>query len=298
LRAARETPPAPPPPTPLPEGVRRFLAPVVGIDPAAVPVHRGPEAEVAASAHRADAITDGAEIALAARNDAVESPQTLGLIAHELTHVARRRDPLFLPPVLRPRPAMPPVPSPAALRSNGPEQIAEPATTDEEALAEQVEARVMRAAQAHPPLAEHPQSTDAPATDAVTAQPNRRDMSTPPANGGPARTNRDPWGGLPAPWEPLPAWLTDPDAELTPAAVPVPSTPGVTVLTAPALAAEPAIQRADEGRGDVTESASEPAAVSAPQGQHPPVEPDLDALSRQVYAILKRRLAVERRSAR
>jgi hypothetical protein len=276
---------------PLPDGVRRFLAPAVGIDPAEVPIHRGERAESATTAHRADAITDGAEIALAAGNDTTESPETLGLIAHELTHIARQRDPLFVPPIVRPRSPSPQTAPAAAVTSAAP--LPGP-SADEETIAEAVEARVVRAAEADTPLIEQSGTATARRADDSPPRQAERDsasVSLPPAQAGDAP---DRWGDLPRPWEPLPAWLTEPSD--TPAAAP-PWT-NMLVMSAPIPAPMPALQRADEGRSQIQEATGSQLGGPAQQPDHPTVEPDLDALSRQVYAILKRRLATERRSAR
>jgi hypothetical protein len=296
-----------PPPMPLPESVRRFLAPVVGIDPAEVPIHRGAEAEAAVSAERADAITDGAEIALGAGHDTLESPQTLGLIAHELTHVARQRDPLFVPPILRPRATAPQTPPSLAIPAPGSSSsLPESTAMDEEEVAEHVEARVTRAVREHDPFVEQPRATGPQITETAATQRPNGDMPAIQAAPVSLPTTQDTWGDLPRPWEPLPAWLTDPNDDAAPATLPAPapSAAPVAVMSAPAVMAAPAvaaaqvIQRAGEERDGGGETASEPAAVSAPDGARPAVEPDLDALSRQVYAILKRRLAAEQRSAR
>ena len=84
---------------PLSESTRRFVAPLVGVDPATVRIERGPDAHEVAAAHDADAVTDGEVIALGAGYPEGE-PETTALIAHELVHVARRRDPRFVPPLL------------------------------------------------------------------------------------------------------------------------------------------------------------------------------------------------------
>jgi hypothetical protein len=154
---------------------------------------------------------------------------------------------------------------------------------DEEALARRVERRVMRAAQA----AEQRAVSSQPADEAIAP------LSPPPSS---ARAQD--WGGLPAPWEPLPSWMsasseTEP-LELRPTGTdltdisPVPSAP-IGGPTAP-------LHRAEHGRqlGDDTPAAAlSPTVPAAERAEQ--VQPDLDALARQVYAILKRRLAEERR---
>jgi hypothetical protein len=117
------------------------------------------------------------------------------------------------------------------------------------------------------------------------------------------------WGGLPAPWEPLPDWLTSPEpaspalvgdarpgsvqfSRPTAAAAPPPAPNGSHVVTdLSGAAASLAMYAAEHDRDLPT------ADTSTPAPDHPApnsVEPDLDALARQVYAVLKRRLLAER----
>jgi hypothetical protein len=63
------------------------------------------------------------------------------------------------------------------------------------------------------------------------------------------------------------------------------------------------VQRADIDRpldtasADPDTAAAAAAAAPPPPAMQPAVQPDLDALARQVYDVLKRRLAVEQRRA-
>src|SRR5262249_464306 len=120
------------PPVKLPESTRRFLKPLVGIDPETVPVYEGPLADQITSSNRADGIALDGKIALA-RTTGGETPEKLGLLAHELTHVARQRKPRFVPPVAH---------RPSSERTVTPS----PQNLDEEALARHVEGRVIAAA--------------------------------------------------------------------------------------------------------------------------------------------------------
>jgi hypothetical protein len=107
------------------------------------------------------------------------------------------------------------------------------------------------------------------------------------------------WGGLPAPWEPLPAWLTTP--------APAPSTPTSSAAADAAQdnlgpggdnAAALPVYAAEHGRDtDADGSATTPGVTPAPSANphERTVEPDLDALARQVYTLLRRRLASEQR---
>ncbi len=118
---------------------------MTGVDPAGVRIYRGPLAERVTATQNADALTDGGANALSAGH-ATDTPETLGLLAHELTHVAQRRAPRFVPPIaqapqLQSQPAMSP--------------------TDEESQAGWVEARVTNIARtrsAAPIAAQQPTS--------------------------------------------------------------------------------------------------------------------------------------------
>lgn len=272
-------------PTPVTETTRRFLQPLVGIDPGSVRVHTGVHADQLASSHRADAVTTGEDVLLANGN-AGDSPEALGLLAHELTHVARTREPRFVPPMLtRARPI-----------------------ADEEALAQTVERQVTRAAQAR-------QVQQSRGAQEIGASPN---TTTTPDNASrigqhfslEATEDMPLWAGLPAPWEPLPSWIAVPTASeaalpLAPAINQQTSTPARVVTSVPAAAssmpaptggngAAPAAQLAAIDRTEATEAIS----ATPPASQEPPkqaAEPNLDVLARQVYSILKQRLAAERR---
>ena len=114
-------------PAPLSETTRRFLRPLVGIDPADARVHRGAEAGEATARMAADGMTVGDDVLLGAAHEDESAPETLGLLAHELTHVARQREPRFVPPVVR---------------------QASSESASEETLARAVEARTIQAASA------------------------------------------------------------------------------------------------------------------------------------------------------
>jgi hypothetical protein len=58
----------------------------------------------------------------------------------------------------------------------------------------------------------------------------------------------------------------------------------------------PLPQLAEQGRESDGDSAVSEPAPAPPRETPAPAEPDLDALARQVYVLLKRRLALERRS--
>ncbi|HEY7343070.1 MAG TPA: DUF4157 domain-containing protein [Ktedonobacterales bacterium] len=287
---------SPPPieqPSPLADSSRSHLQSLTGIDPADVPIYRGPSAERATADENADALTDGDAILLGAGH-ATDTPETLGLLAHELTHIAQRRSPRFVPPL-----AQSPVGQRQAQQAATPPQFTATAShADEEAQAGYVEATVRDIARRRTmaPVSE-------PTLPALPAQarPDRESTQMPPS-----LDPRATWGNLPAPWEPMPDWLApvvatqpakQPDARppesssSSPAPLPAMAAPPMDTAPAPMPAsADSGIQRADRGR-TLPETESESAHVREERAP----EPDLDALAQQIHAILKRRLAAERR---
>ena len=110
------------------------------------------------------------------------------------------------------------------------------------------------------------------------------------------------WGGLPAPWEPLPGWLAAPSGSASP------QEPAPVERALQSESGGPSVAPGPTGTGETMAPArraprAAPAAAparaagAAPHGAAAPVEPDLDALARQVFGILQRRLAAERRRA-
>lgn len=295
LRAARavqpEEPKSPqraaalPEPTPIEEPARALIQPLVGLDSTQVRIYRGSEAARVVEAHGADALAVGDAILLSA-DDPPTSPTTLGLIAHELTHVVRRREPRFVPPV--------------AARS----LRATPA--DEEALARLVEAEVQQAARASAPIIgaapplpapapQHSSPGPLPLTDEAPLGPHPQlpragmgaEQSVQPTPAAPAEPASDsPWGDLPAPWEPLPVWVA-PAIDAPPIASVGPP------LTAETASTEAPIQLAESDRS--LPAVAAPAAPPPPEPAPAAPAPDLDELAQQVYSRLRRRLAAERR---
>jgi hypothetical protein len=267
----------------IPQSTRRFLEPLVGVDPASVRVHQA--ATGAAETRGADALTVGDDIVLAA-GQAGASPQGLGLLAHELTHVALARGQgNVIPPI--------------AQDPSSPERPTE--NLDEESLARRVEARVIGAAET---LA-GPGSSMAPTTS-TTPDPlhltPRDDVA--PHTPESAEAEEDIWGGLPKPWEPLPAWMTDPAppsgfsfSTTFPASWDAPPTNGsaATASVAAAPAAGTTAQMAELGRDVQPQQHAPQSEPGGPAGQVPP---DLDALAQQVYSILRRRISAESRRFR
>ncbi len=258
---------------PMSESARRFLRPLVGVDPASVRVHQSEAADRVVSAQGADAAAIGDDVLLAAGH-ADESPETLGLLAHELTHVARRRAPRFVPPAVR---------------------HSRSAADEEEALALSVEAQVRQAARQPEtqPRDQWPRAepaTVAAETPEVSVMPEPQSVPDTVES----RPDRSRWGDLPAPWEPLPDWMGTPGPE------PPTSTLAQGPITSAPVPASTA-QFAEHDRS-IPQEVPPPAAPAAtqPQAAHAPgaagaPEPDLDALARQVYSVLKQRLSAERR---
>jgi hypothetical protein len=288
---------------PLPQATRRALEPLVGFDPAGVRVYQGVAAARIAAAKNADAVAIGEDIYMAADRPAA-APENLGLLAHELTHVARTRDPHYTPPVL---------------------QDARPDVGGEEMLASSVEARVTAASQpyrnASTPASPSPEPASVHSRSLYAS--SSHDMNNGPG-GGASEPAHNQWDGLPAPWEPLPAWMAPPlgapvldvatlppSSPAIPTAQPAPS-PGFTAATGTGGASriggmsaaggdsESGGSGGDGGAQAAEKNRSLPPATSSAPPPPPPTERaeperDLDALAKQVYAVLKRRLAAERR---
>ncbi|WP_376794522.1 DUF4157 domain-containing protein [Thermogemmatispora sp.] len=280
---------------------RRFLKPLLGLDLAEVALYRDAQAAHATEVLAADALSSAAGIELAP-HQAQTTPEGLGLLAHELTHVMRRHRARFLPPVVggRPTPDL--------------EQPAEPVLqTDEERLALAVERRVRH--QARKAFAV---TTPAPALQPEQATQLKPEVPAPMTATEPsAAAERSPedqrvsqggrgiWGSLPAPWEPLPAWLTVPtpafgppssesssDVSLSRPVGPLPPSPAESAPPPPVESE--GSQRAGVERNLATPVGGKGEASPAISANRAP-EPDLDALARQVYSLLKRRLSVEQR---
>jgi hypothetical protein len=282
---------------PPPATQRELLTATVGIDPATVTILQDQDAEPAAASRSADAFTAGEVMVLPARQ-AADMPSSLGLLAHELTHVAQARQPRFLPPILRELEATP-------------GDIREPALSRSAPAIGVIESGpALRRSQRAPSHAfpSDPSVVDGAGTEAVALAVEARvaavargggaSIAPSPAPEEPPAATTAGWNGLPAPWEPLPSWLapTMPAAGSPPPVSPTPvqfagladqqsvgnDGAGETALV---------VQRAETGR---QVPATEPATMPQ-EGPQPQPEPDLDALARQVYAVLSRRLAVERR---
>jgi hypothetical protein len=264
-------------PTPLPESTQRFLRPVVGFAVDSARVHRGAVADQVASAYAADAVTIGDDVLLAAGH-AEDTPETLGLLAHELTHVARQREGL----------------QGSGVRGQGLERLGAPFNSGvqsdgEEALARQVEAQVVRIAQAQD--AQRHSASVGGAANVGRAEASAQVNSS-------ADHALQDWNGLPAPWEPLPSWLTAPAPPSSAAVAP----PIASVVNRPTYASSFATHSAPVAApvAQLAET-TRPAPAPAPESTQPEqaneeaAGPDLDALAKQVYDVLKRRLAAERR---
>ena len=135
-------------------------------------------------------------------------------------------------------------------------------------------------------------------------------MSTwPAADEAPQAAARRPWPypGLPAPWEPLPAWPagagpdTAPESGIAPRALPAPvGAASATTSQPPATGAGSAAVTHEAATGRILRAEEPSTAASQPRGATatPAVAPDLDSLARQVYTVLRRRLAAEYRQSR
>jgi hypothetical protein len=266
------------------ETARRFLKPLVGIDPATVTILQGPAADDVNAAHQSDALAIGDDTIVVGQDFTGQLPRDLGLLAHELTHISRERRPRFVPPAARSRRAG----VPTALSDEGVARRVEARTI---ALANDSAAQRAVADRTVPGTPQHssPMTIDAtPLDDSQIAR---------------ATSSSTDWGGLPAPWEPLPEWLNEPvtgvEAEvqrsLTARAFPVAAS--LVPMSAAPIASgfQPAVHAADSARAV---EASERAAAPAEGEGQAAVAPDIDQLARKVYAALKRRLEADARRER
>ncbi|RAQ97520.1 eCIS core domain-containing protein [Thermogemmatispora tikiterensis] len=288
---------------------RRFLKPLLGVDLTGMTLYQDAQAARATEARAAAALSDAATIELAPQQEQA-SPEGLGLLAHELTHAMRHRQPRFLPPIVRP-----------VSLSNVGEETELAAQGDEEQLAISVERQVRQQARvafaATAPVTQ-PEQAVLPAPEAAAPvaanEPPTASVGQAPEAGPGHQSERGIWGKLPAPWEPLPAWLTAPASSSGLPASEIAS--GASLSSAPLAPSPPAItpgqplpvsangstlpgEQSGSRRAGVERNLATPV---SDEGQAPPAtsevrapEADLDALARQVYTLLKRRLSAEQR---
>ncbi len=304
------------PPVRLSVSAQRLIAPITGVDPNSVEIRRDAQSDALTRSYRADALTVDGAVLLSARMTA-ESPETLGVIAHELTHVARGRQPRFVPPALRLASSSAAMPSLEGL--------------GEEGIALQVEG--LTRALAQPGIA---QSSGQPSGVNSSSSSGRRSVT-------PRSPESVPWsdGVLPAPWELMDrlealsnpsgsgARNQNPQRDLQPAASQQPALQPARYASPVSVRSEAAafaggaanssvsssvaggnfagigaaaprsVQAAEQGRSVPTPSPAGPLPKSTEATQKPAnglsPAPDLDDLARQVYAVLKRRLITERR---
>lgn len=287
------------PPASLGEPARAFLRPLLGIDPASVTVHEGVDAGAAADARKADALAVGERIVAPPASTTSDTPESLGLLAHELTHVARQRTPSFIPPLLRE------APSPSEGLAGGARPLPNApfvppsASSGEEEIALAAERAVRHVARE-----EQRPSTDAGATAPIVPSARVWNPGEAPSVSGESDASdadSDPFGGFPAPNEPLvlpSSWHRSEVApSLSTAAGRSGSARGDSLGSMHDFSGgdvSPAVQTAPSGR-----SVEHSGESSTPEGsKHSEGHEDgehLDRLAAQVYQVLRRRLLAERR---
>ena len=246
-------------PKQLQESTRNFLEPLIGFDPRAAKIFVSPQATAFTTSLNADAATVASDVYLNNRFDE-QSPEGLGLLAHELTHVGQNLQTAFVPPILQDSPSQNDL-----------------ANESSETQARIVEARVTNTA-----------SLFVPGLTLETAASRQTATAQIPNFSSQAQINTDAWDGLPAPWEAMPN-LTPTSSNLSPNTSSSSSLAGVTPVSDTSHAG---VQLAETGRGNENPD-NEPPGAAAGQ-PHPPAQ-DMDLLAQQVYEILKRRLSSERR---
>ncbi len=280
----------------LPLSVRARLAPLLGRGLGETQLLRTAAAAAATSAAAADALAVGDTVLLSPGQD-LSSPRGLGLLAHELTHVLRQRDPGFVPAVVRGARAGVAGSNTGQTRSDLAGGLPS-AAPDEEGLAEQVEGLVREQFERRGRQQAAGGGFTAPAASAPSAE-------------------KQSWGGLPAPWEAMPFWDA-PETPPTPSAGP--PRPTVSARTRPGTGSAgsrgPAGQNSSAGTGAVplaqaaSTTRSVPGSGSSEEAAKPALPavgsdknkarntPDLDRLAQQVYSLIKGRLHTEIRRDR
>jgi Domain of unknown function (DUF4157) len=250
-------------PVQLRESTRTFLAPLIGFDPSLARVFVGPSATEFTSSLNADGATVATDVYLNNGFDE-QSPEGLGLLAHELTHVGQHLQPDFVPPMLQN----------ATQRQD---------FTGEslETQARAVEARVTNTASMFVPGIPLEATASRQTSTALTTPSN-------------SARNLDAWDGLPAPWEAMPNLntnATDFVTVIAPSSVGSSST-STSGFSPVADSSSSAVQLAESDRSAENPD-NQPHGAAGGQ-PHPPAQ-DMDLLAQQVYEILKRRLSSERR---
>lgn len=291
---------------PLAQRARLFLRPLLGFDPVEVVLYRGATATQLGDAYRADAITVGQRVIMGGENSGEQTPEALGLLAHELTHVAHQHFSAYVPPVVSDahQHSATAVSSPDISKQMPPTLSARSVSSSqfssrsEEQLAREVEQRVIgyaREEEARPP---HTGFAD---------RGGGREASGQRAEAVATSTGSMEWGSLPAPWEPLPAWFTAALPAQEPQAAEVQrsesSAPIAHVSTGSELLAGTEINTGEVQRAATDRPTDQSRQAEAEDEQKQPeavvpVMPDIDILAQQVYQLLKRRLDVERRRTR
>ena len=268
-------------PSLLPESTRRFLKPLVGFDARDIPVYQGPAISRVLAETGADAmaVADAApveESILLGSGESIRHPEQVGLIAHELTHLGHHRERGFVPPVARAGPAS--------------EVLAQP-PADEESLAIEVEARVSAAAQQGKLESNVEAENDRNDADELNHQSGHEVHGRAASRKAGGTKN---WGGLPAPWEPMPSWMREGPDLASQSFVAAQQGDSVAAQT-DAAAAPPMSVAAAEISRTVPERQQGHTPNEKNESEGNPVAPDLDSLARKVYAIMRRRLASDRR---
>ncbi len=274
---------------PLSESTRQFVKPLIGIDVDAVRVHRTPETQRFLENNNADGAAVGHEIALPLQANESD-PDVLGVIAHELAHVAQFSG--VTPPAL-------------ATASNLGEMNSQ-VNSSPEVQALQVERIARNLAEERsgfdrgvpinrvfvPPMTR----TATPSQPRVFTNTARADITSQPA----PQLYESEWNGLPAPWEPMPIF----EARVSPSTTPNSSAETTVMPTATfsapsgfnANTTQNAVQFAESSRdSDTSSSGGSGGSTASPGGGGQSSQPNMEALAKQVYGILKRRLQAERR---
>lgn len=283
---------------------RMFLKPLLGFDPGDIPVEEAEKNYLATRQLDAatEAATDGETIILKPEISR-RTPEQLGLLAHELTHVVRSKQPRFVPPVARETGEMKPIlasakawePAQSVVQSEHVESASAMRLLTEEELARRVEARVLRKAAE---TARVPQRLIE--EELAAGEPGETRFVEPrlaQSQSAPEVSEAERSGDFAAGQSTLTGSFNPPDSEqgrTSDYGSFQSAVGGETVSSASTQSSTPAgasLHRAERGR----EIAEIPATLNGATQFGKQRAFNLDALADQVYFVLKRRLAAERR---
>ena len=316
-------------PVRLSGATRRFLEPLVGFDPNEVSVYTGEDASRVTRDLRADAAAQHGAVLLPDASN-LETPAQLGLLAHELIHVAQQQrsapapnatlEPALESPVrsalesTRPFEAVSrrfvpavgssdtrsPAPSSSAGQPDVTSQFSNPKQSSNAVW--QSSAPINQGISNFTSEEDRARTAEARVTQIARTAP----LSSMPASAEPTNAPAS-WNGLPAPWESLPSLESSPSDDGVVSLIGAGLSPqgwgGSATTTNPSgYGGSVSSSNPAGSNGSTSSSSTSSVAQAAEIGRELPAEasgaaaaPDLEQLAKQVYDVLKRRLQSDRR---